>query len=743
MKKIIVYSLCTVALIISSCAKELQTNDEINNVQPAQNTGITIKAYVAEGDITKTSYAGETTFSWVGDECLSMQLIRVSDSKRDRWVFYNDTEAGGTTASFKSSGSLDPAVWGLGEYAFYPFPGNTNCPDRCRTWNVGSVVTNNTEKGVTVSNSYKSSVSNPLQIVPMIGFKDAEDNFAFHTATGILKVTVKDIDSRLAKVQLYSEGQKLNGTFTLTGDGDNSYIAMSTTSTASEYVLDATYTDWSGESELPFYFPVPVGSLNSGFKIRLLDSSDNVLRQVSAPSAVTIERNKISEITAKIGLPAEDFSVSIAPGGTSAAPAATITLVDATSAKVVIAASVSEGEALIDSDDASVVTFAKGETKSLPVTNITNSGSAYIVAKSYSEAVEKLSNNVSIYVLSSEDSADIVSQYMRVLINVGDWTSYYYSTSYPIDFELKGDNTITIAASNDITRGNVMVTEFAGYYYDPSLNTHTTQRSTWDGFTAGTPLYANYTHNTSYNSSTGYAAFNTTADPFYVDGSSHNHYISEAGSTTLRIAFHSTGYSTNSTSNDLVVWGAKVGNFYDNTSETNSDVVMGRYVGKKTKGQIDLSGKITVSSTGANNNYSGDNLGASALIDKNASTHWHSDYVDTPSLDPEYGIFAQIDLGAGNEISKFTFNFKTRNSANQIPTKYVIGGSNDGNSWTVITAETAISTAAGKWYQVYGTSSTAYRYLRLGFTESAAGDLKSEPSNSKFVALSELQLWEN
>lgn len=157
---------------------------------------------------------------------------------------------------------------------------------------------------------------------------------------------------------------------------------------------------------------------------------------------------------------------------------------------------------------------------------------------------------------------------------------------------------------------------------------------------------------------------------------------------------------------------------------------------------IDLTGKISVSSTGSNNNYSGDNLGAAALIDKSDS-HWHSDYVDIPTLDPVYGICAQIDLGDSKTIQNFTVNFKTRGSANQLPTKYIIGGSNDNADWTVITAETAISTAGGKWYQVYATSGTAYRYIRIGFTESVAGDLKSSASTSKFVALSELQLWEN
>jgi len=288
----------------------------------------------------------------------------------------------------------------------------------------------------------------------------------------------------------------------MTGDGNDAYIAMTTTSTASEEILDAKYSDWSSETELPFYFPLPVGTLNSGFQIRLLDSSDNVLRQVSAPSAVTIERNKISEITAKIGLPAEDFSVSIAPGGTSVAPAATITLVDATSAKVVIAASVSEGEALIDSDDASVVTFANGETKTLPVTNITNSGSAYIVAKSYSEAVDKLSNNVSIYVLSSADVTALAGEYTFSAIQA---LFHYYRTAW-INITSTDANSLVLAISDDPTKGNVKLTKIFGFGCDASTSSFVVDHKTTDNlgwkndkdsdltgtFAAGTAVYGQY-----------------------------------------------------------------------------------------------------------------------------------------------------------------------------------------------------------------------------------------------------------
>ena len=732
MKKIVLFSLSLFAVAFVSCNKENgpAESDKI----PATNDGITIMAYVSDGDITKTSYENETTFSWTGSECLSMQLIKKTDgTTRDRWLFYNETEEGGSIAKFVSSGSLSNETWGLGEYAFYPFPGNSYCPDRLKTWNVGSVSAVNSgsaevkASGLIVSSLFKSSVSNPLQFVPMIGYKDADDNFAFHTATGILKVTVTDIDDRLAKVQLYSNGQKLNGTYTMTSSGSDAYIAMTTSSTASEYVLESQYIDRSSETELPFYFPVPVGELASAFEIRLLDAGNNVLRTVKAPSAVTIERNTISEITKAIALPAEDFSATVTPGGTSSAIEATVDIAkDATSVKVVLAASEAAGLTLIDNNDASVVTFADGETKSIPMTNVTASGAMYLVAQSYRGTEAKLSSATSVFVITDADASAVASQYMRVLTNVGDWTSNY-------DFEITGDNTMTLEVSNDPTSGNIMLTEFCGYYYDPSLNTHTYLLSDWTGFTSGSPLYA------VYNASE--TTFTTSiSTPFYVDGGGHNHYISEIG-RALRIHFNSNGYS--STNHDLVVWGAKVGNFWDSVSaDSYADALLGRYVANKTKGKVDLTGKISVSSTGANNNYSGDNLGADALIDKDDS-HWHSDYVDTPSLDTTYGIYIQIDLGEGKSVENFTFNIKTRNSSNQLPTKYIIGGSNDNSSWTEIIGETTLNSAAGKWYQISVAAGSSYRYLRLGFTESAAGDLTQDATTGKFVALSELQLWEN
>ena len=324
MKKISLYTMCLGALLFASCSKnqEQQNNQDLQvpeetreideNTPEEADEGYSILAYVEDGDVTKTSYDGETTFRWEGNEIISMQLIKKTATvgTRDRWLFYNSSAAG-TKANFRSTGTLSTSDWDLSTYAFYPAKGNDKCPPEYKSWDVGEYMAVNSgdnearAEKVEVSNYVKASVSNPMQYIPLIGVRDDSGNYAFHTATGILKITVSDIDARLAKVQLYSEGQKLNGTYTLTESGKDAYIAMTTTSTASEQVFDAKYTDWASQTSLSFYFPVPVGTLNSGFQIRLLASDDNVLYTATAPSAVTIVRNTISEITTAIPLPAK------------------------------------------------------------------------------------------------------------------------------------------------------------------------------------------------------------------------------------------------------------------------------------------------------------------------------------------------------------------------------------------------------------------------------------------------------
>lgn len=456
MKKITLNLLCIVLVSTVSCSKK-----NIHSTDSAQN-GFSIKAYVAEGEITKTSYENEKTFSWLGNECLSMQLINNQTGKRDRWIFYNDTEGGGPTATFKSSGSLSTDTWGLGDYAFYPIPGNSYCPAGNNTFNAGKVETNKTEKGLTIYNDFKSSVSNPLQFLPLIGCKDSEGNFVFHSATGILKITINNIDSRLSKVRVSSEGQKLNGTFTMTDSGTSSYIAMDGTTTPSEYAIDAQYTDWSNETSLPFYFPIPVGTLKSGFTVNLLDENENILRTVTAPSDVKIERNKISEIKTAINMP-PNYTAALSIAGTS--KSITVSLADkgdsANTIKVGIGAS--EDAALNSASSSPIATFTSTSDAATVISaGLTSSGKYYVAYSSFDSSNTLRYSAVSdvVYFITAGDSAALPG-------------TYYIGNS--------SDYQLVFAESSDPTRGNILISAYPTWslsgtlygVYDDSAKTMT------------------------------------------------------------------------------------------------------------------------------------------------------------------------------------------------------------------------------------------------------------------------------
>ena len=80
-----------------------------------------------------------------------------------------------------------------------------------------------------------------------------------------------------------------------------------------------------------------------------------------------------------------------------------------------------------------------------------------------------------------------------------------------------------------------------------------------------------------------------------------------------------------------------------------------------------------------------DGDGIPALLDSSTSTYFHSRWGGNAVNEPHY---IQVDLGAGNELSDFKFNYKTRtdnnNGTHAIPTEIVVSGSNDGVTFTPI-----------------------------------------------------------
>lgn len=752
MKKVFsIISIFGLAIITLSCdkglsEKDIQVNDQVDeNYVPAS-----FGAYVAgsEAELTKTTYLSETTFNWVGDEVVSVNLITNSTNQENqRYDFYAEVdESDRATATFyaadkQGSEALslgEGGTYSLGHYAFYPGQSSATLQNgKVLSFNIGTVIkTSAGASNVKISDTFKHSVAHPMRVIPLIGEKDDTGNFSFHAATGILKITVSNIDERLAKVQLYAPGQKITGTFGISTVDEKTCYVMGESTAESENKMTLALTDRNSETELPFYFPVPVGTLNAGFKINLLDANDNILRTATCKSNISIARNCISEMTKAIPLPDEDFSATITAGGKSNAPEATVNITkDATSVKVVAAASEAAGLALIEANNAAVVSFGNGETKSLDIANIAKSGTNYIVAQTYQNDAAKLSYSIPVYLITVADAEAICSQYVRD-VTVGN-TTLEATTLY-------GDNTITIAVSDDPTKGNIMITEFAGFTNKVSNHTFTTWSRDWANFQDGNPVYGLYGDSIVYGGKTGAEFYNVQNQIFYTDSSNSKHIIGteQSSLTTLQFAFSSDGYTTGVV-HDLVVWNPYIGNNY-NASLTSPDFYFNKYVANKTKGKISLTASMLSTNTSYGEGGSGDAGGMAALVDKNGSTYWHTNYGVSVNTD-EHGAYIQIDLTSlSKTVNKFTVKFLTRAEITHgLPTKYRFAGSKNGTDWSFISEETTISAASAKWFQKDVNAGDDYSYIRLCITESDKGSLTTTADGNYYTHMAEIQLWEN
>ena len=110
-----------------------------------------------------------------------------------------------------------------------------------------------------------------------------------------------------------------------------------------------------------------------------------------------------------------------------------------------------------------------------------------------------------------------------------------------------------------------------------------------------------------------------------------------------------------------------------------------------------------------------DGMGLVGLLDEDTETFFHSDYSGNASGTH----YLQVDLGSGNTMSKFAFNYTTRSNGNNCPTTIVVSGSNDPNGTfeilrTFTAAEDALPNGnALSWESPVIDNSSNYRYLRF------------------------------
>ena len=108
-----------------------------------------------------------------------------------------------------------------------------------------------------------------------------------------------------------------------------------------------------------------------------------------------------------------------------------------------------------------------------------------------------------------------------------------------------------------------------------------------------------------------------------------------------------------------------------------------------------------------------DGQGLNGLLDDATDTYFHSEYRNNVTATH----YLQVDLGSGNEMKAFKFNYTTRNNGNNCPTAIKVEGSADGSSFTEIeTFDSGLPTGSAESWESALLTGTGYRYLRFSVT---------------------------
>ena len=135
-----------------------------------------------------------------------------------------------------------------------------------------------------------------------------------------------------------------------------------------------------------------------------------------------------------------------------------------------------------------------------------------------------------------------------------------------------------------------------------------------------------------------------------------------------------------------------------------------------------------------------------ALVDNDPATYWHSPWSVAGTYDSTYGIYIDIDLGAGNGVKDFDLVFCLRNSLNDHPDHVKVYASQDGADWGSAVGElSGIYAAFGKaaWVTPIACSAaSSSRYIRISILKSTGSNGNvSDLTVSGCTHMSEILLW--
>ena len=321
MKKLLYSVLALAGILAMSCNKEVEA-PQAGPEKTGKTHTVTLKAAFATEGETRTTYANNKTFSWVAGDLV---YVRCLNEETNYW-YWAAFVAESTGATTNLTGEVDDGYEPY-DVAVY-VPGENY---------VGSAYYNESTVRVVAPISYHldgfglgvdsegdatpywNSVSvpsdNPLSVLPLISVTK-DDVLYFQTGEGVLNVNLTDVPAEATHIRITAPDKYL-GNYLMVQEGeirnDEPWVYQE------EGEADVTYA----VSYMEYYFqpasdgtasllvPLPIGTMDAGTKIEVLDAEDKVLFSKTTKKAITITRNKITQL---VSLSAKVDWVSLGTG---------------------------------------------------------------------------------------------------------------------------------------------------------------------------------------------------------------------------------------------------------------------------------------------------------------------------------------------------------------------------------------------------------------------------------------------
>ena len=519
MKKHIYTFLAFAPVLILSCQKE--DNSSVN-----ENDGKeTLTAVVEDGLKTKGDYeisGSSATFSWTSDDEFC-RFVRADngDGTYGNYNHYTYLYSSGSGNSVEFSGDSVGDGYADTGFALYPtFKYRTNTGA-----NFG--YKSSSDLYFQFNGTIAFNSSNPLKnIVPMLGKLEGA-TYTFKPLVGVVAVTLTNIPEEANKVELSTTDKgMLNGNTSRFCDktnelGDyyiNYYLGPATHGLRKSWIngTSKTYTfDANSFTEATFYFPVATTYNSSdesdpytNFTVTVKKDDDAIATISKSGISLTVERGEIVALpsincnyfgtkvtTTLIGDPTNIKAYcSVAKGAVTHIRGTVLT----SRSKDALDMAIPNNTSGVDLYAATTVETAVSMTGSL-----VDSGAYYIGVKAFNESTEVAANIYPVYYIKATDITNYIGTFdggnLRYVPHFEGSKWCYIGYDYGSGNGITAtDDDLVIALSDNLEKGNVMVTNILGLKNDGTASSGSfINNTTVDGhadisdatYAAGSPVY--------------------------------------------------------------------------------------------------------------------------------------------------------------------------------------------------------------------------------------------------------------